>query len=76
MYKILAIAVLTASLAGCIDPQQYEATPVQVSSPQGVVTCQFYTQTYVLWDRAVDFPQTMTLAQADNICKAEGERRR
>ena len=62
-------------LSGCsIDPQSYETTPVKLKTAKGVVTCQLYTKERVLWDRAIDRPDNMTVREADNICRAEGER--
>ncbi|MTH99188.1 hypothetical protein [Roseibium sp. RKSG952] len=66
-----------AALAGCIpSPEDLETTPVQVQTPQGVVTCQLYRLDRVTWDRAIDYPATkMSVTQADNYCRQEGQRR-
>lgn len=64
-------------LAGCAtDPRSFETTPVDVKTPQGVVTCQLYTKERVLWDRAIDRPDNMTVREADDVCRAEGVRRK
>jgi hypothetical protein len=76
-YKLRAagIAVCLATiLSGCLDPQSMETAPVQVSTAQGVVTCQLYRRDRVLWDRAIHRPDTMSVATADQVCQAEGER--
>lgn len=70
-----ALAVTAA--AGCApDPRQYETTPVQIPSPEGTVTCQLYTVDVVLWDRAIDWPRSLTAAEADALCQAEGQRQK
>ncbi len=64
-------------LCGCVgDPTQYESEPVKVESAQGVVVCQLYTRERVLWDRSIDRPANMSVEQADDICRAEGERQK
>ncbi len=77
--KTAAIAVpLLAVLTACVpSPEEFESTPVQVQTPEGVVTCQLYRLDRVVWDRAIDFPATkMSVKEADNYCKQEGERRK
>ncbi|SLN37526.1 hypothetical protein ROA7450_01797 [Roseovarius albus] len=70
-------AALAVVLSGCsIDPQKYETTPVKVNSSKGVVTCQLYTKERVLWDRSIGRPNSMSVQEADNICRAEGERQK
>ena len=72
---IFAVALASTLLAGCsVDPQSFETAPVSVQTPKGVVVCQLYTRERVLWDRAIDRPDTMTVREADNICRAEGTR--
>ncbi|THH38542.1 hypothetical protein E4Z66_02945 [Aliishimia ponticola] len=64
-------------LAACApDPRSYETTPVKLETPQGVVTCQLYTDEIVAWDRAIDRPSKMSVTEADDICRAEGQRRK
>ena len=77
MHKMALLTALAgvAVLAGCIDPADYESTPVQVQTAQGVVTCQLYTNERVLWDRAISAPAGMSIQQADNVCISEGNRR-
>lgn len=43
-------------------------------STKGVVTCQLYRRDMVAWDRAIDRPTGMTVAEADDLCRAEGYR--
>ena len=60
-------------LAGCLGtPRQYESAPVTVSTKQGAVVCQLYTRELVLWDRAIDRPETMDVQTADEVCRREG----
>lgn len=77
MSKKLIVFALPAIfvLAGCVDPKDYETTPVKVSTSKGVVTCQLYTQERVLWDRAIDRPESMSVKEADAVCVNEGNRR-
>lgn len=76
--KLISIGVTAMiGLSGCsIDPQSYETTPVKLNTAKGVVTCQLYTKERVLWDRAIDRPESMSVREADNICRAEGERQK
>ena len=68
-------AALTVFLCGCISPEDYETAPVEVSTAQGIVTCQLYKHDRVIWDRAIHRPETMSVAAADAVCVAEGKRR-
>lgn len=61
-------------LGGCIDPRDMETEPVQVQTSSGIVTCQLYRRDRVLWDRAIHRPETMSVEEADEVCRAEGER--
>ncbi len=77
MSKLLLIASALAStvlLSGCLDKKSFETEPVQVSTAQGVVTCQLYTHEKVLWDRAIAAPAGMSIETADKICFDEGKR--
>ena len=70
-----ALLGASALVAGCVQgPEQFETTPVKVETPKGVVTCQLYMKNIVSWDRSIDRPSTMSVAEADEICKAEGAR--
>lgn len=73
--KSLAALAAVVVVSGCGSPADYETPPVQVSTSQGTVTCQLYTRSQVTWDRAIDRPESMSIEQADEICRAEGERR-
>ena len=60
-------------LAGCIaDPRSYETEPVEVQTEKGIVVCQLYTREHVLWDRAIDRPDNMSVREADDICRSAG----
>lgn len=71
---IAAMALGVAALTAC-TPRQFESDPVTVGSPQGPVTCQLYTRNMLDWDRSINRPATMSVADADQICRAEGKRR-
>ena len=73
--RISGAAFAALLLAACGSPEVYESEPVQVDTPAGVVTCQLYTRNLVLWDRAIDRPETMSVSTADAICVNEGNRR-
>ncbi|MDU9003281.1 hypothetical protein [Sedimentitalea todarodis] len=76
-YVPAAVILSALAVAGCApSPADYETTPVQVKTAQGVVTCQLYTPERVLWDRAIDRPNSMSVQQGDAVCRAEGERRK
>ena len=64
-----------AGLAACVSPESYESDPVEIDTPAGVVTCQLYTRDLVIWDRAIDRPDSMSVSTADAICVNEGQRR-
>lgn len=75
--KIGALLVATAFISACAqDPRDYETTPVEVKTKQGTVVCQLYTRERVLWDRAIDRPESMSVRTADDVCRAEGVRRK
>ncbi|MEL7013596.1 MAG: hypothetical protein AAFO72_09980 [Pseudomonadota bacterium] len=70
---IAGMALLGA--AGCtLDPRNFETEPVEVATSKGVVLCQLYTKETVVWDRAIDRPDGMSVQEADDICRAEGAR--
>lgn len=75
-FKIPAFVFAAVTLAGCVDPKNFESDPVEVSTEFGVVTCQLYTKESVTWDRAIDRPETMSVNAADAVCRAEGGRRK
>lgn len=71
---VLGFAIV-AFAAGCsLDPRNYETDPVTVETAQGPVVCQLYTPRTVAWDRAIDRPASMSVADADQICLQEGQR--
>jgi len=72
--KLPILGVALAALTACVSPENYESTPVQVSTEMGLVTCQLYTRDRILWDRAIGRPEGMTVEVADNVCRAEGQR--
>lgn len=70
---LAGLALLTTT--GCaIDPRNFETEPVDVATSRGIVTCQLYTKESVVWDRAIDRPDDMSVQEADDICRAEGSR--
>lgn len=72
-FKTTGTLLSALMVAGCIgSPEEYETPPVEVQSSQGVVTCQLYTPQTVIWDRAIDWPRTMSVKEADSLCKARG----
>lgn len=76
MKAALALGILgTVLLAGCaITPEQYETTPIVISTAQGPVTCQLYTLEQVTWDRSIHRPNAMSVDTADALCRNEGAR--
>jgi hypothetical protein len=77
MIRALRILPLLALplLAACIpSPASFETEPVVINSTAGPVTCQLYTAELVAWDRSIDRPDAMPVAEADAICQAEGRR--
>ncbi|MCL6282135.1 hypothetical protein M3P21_01210 [Ruegeria sp. 2012CJ41-6] len=74
--SVPVLACIAAVLvAGCVpSPENYETTPVQVQTDKGIVTCQLYSKDLVVWDRAIDRPNSMGVQEADAICKEEGKR--
>ncbi len=73
--QIALLAVFPLALAACVpDPKSFETEPVVVQTSVGPVTCQLYTAEIVAWDRAIDRPERMSVAEADAICQAEGRR--
>jgi hypothetical protein len=75
-FKLVASLAAATICTGCINLADYESTPVQVSTSQGIVTCQLYRPNEVLWDRATDAPRGMSIKTADNVCIKEGSRRK
>ncbi|WP_254055649.1 hypothetical protein [Ruegeria sp. EL01] len=71
------VALLCAlAFSGCNNPTYYETAPVDIETSKGVVTCQLYTPSVVVWDQAVLAPESMSIPEADSICKNEGLRRK
>lgn len=71
---IFAVACIGLMSACSMDPANWETAPVTVQSPQGEVVCQLYSKEITTWDRAISRPDTMSVAQGDAICRAEGVR--
>lgn len=70
-----ALVLSGVAISGCVpSPTTYETTPVQVETAKGVVTCQLYTRERVVWDRAINRPNSMSVEEGDAVCRAEGER--
>ncbi|KIC19405.1 hypothetical protein [Leisingera sp. ANG-DT] len=74
--KLIKLTAVAVALSGCVSPENYETTPVQLQTSKGIVTCQLYTKERVLWDRSIDRPATMSVQEADAICKQEGQRQK
>jgi hypothetical protein len=72
----LALLLLAVPLlAACVpSPASFETEPVVINATAGPVTCQLYTAELVAWDRSIDRPAAMPVAEADAICQAEGRR--
>ncbi|WP_051910085.1 hypothetical protein [Paenirhodobacter enshiensis] len=76
MYKmsgaIVAVA-LVGSLSACAH-DTWESVPMLVKSSQGNVICQLYGRDQVLWDTSIAHPDAMSKDDADQVCRAEGQR--
>ena len=77
MNKVLSLSLLGATLAivTACSPIAYETEPVTLETDEGEVICQLYTHRTVILDRAIHMPHAMHIAEADALCRAEGERR-
>lgn len=73
--RFLAITPIVLMTTACIDRSFFESDPVQIRTSQGIVTCQLYTDNRIDWDEAIGRPETMTDAQAQAVCIAEGKKR-
>lgn len=74
--RIIWCMCLPTIVAGCeLTPDQFETPPVTVKTSQGFVSCQLYSHDYVLWDRAIDWPNVLNGEQADRYCQQEGRRK-
>ena len=61
-FRLGFAAVVVLLLGGCVGgPTQYETTPVNVQTAQGVVVCQLYTRERVIWDRSINRPASMSV---------------
>ena len=77
MNKFLSLSLLGATLAlvSACSPVSYETEPVTVQTDKGELVCQLYSHKTVLLDRALHMPHAMHIAEADALCRVEGERR-
>ena len=77
MNKFLSLSLLGTTLAivTACSPTLYETDPVTLETDKGDVICQLYDKKAVLLDRAIHMPHAMHIAEADALCRAEGERR-
>jgi hypothetical protein len=76
MNKFLSLSLLGATLAlvsGCTIASM-ETEPVTLKTDKGEVVCQLYDRHTVIFDRAIHMPHAMHIAEADALCRAEGER--
>jgi len=77
MNKFLSLSLLGTTLAivTACSPTVYETDPVTLETDEGDVICQLYADNSVILDRAIHMPHAMHIAEADALCRAEGERR-
>ena len=77
MNKFLSLSLLGTTLAivTACSPTMYETDPVTLETDKGDVICQLYGNNSVILDRAIHMPHAMYIAEADALCRAEGERR-
>lgn len=77
MNKFLSLSLLGTTLAivTACSPTLYETDPVTLETVKGDVICQLYDKKAVILDRAINMPHAMHIAEADALCRAEGERR-
>ena len=75
MNKFLSLSLLGTTLAivTAYSPTLYETDPVTLETDKGDVICQLYDKKAVLLDRAIHMPHAMHIAEADALCRAEGE---
>ena len=76
MNKFLSLSLLGTTLAivTAYSPTLYETDPVTLETDKDDVICQLYDKKAVLLDRAIHMPHAMHIAEADALCRAEGER--
>ena len=77
MNKFLSLSLLgtTLALVTACSPIVYETDPVTLETDKGDVICQLCDNNAVILDRAIHMPHAMHIAEADALCRAEGERR-
>ena len=77
MNKFLSLSLLGTTLAivTACSPIVYETDPVTLETDKGDVIRQLYDKNAVILDRAIHMPHAMHIAEADALCRAEGERR-
>ena len=77
MNRFLSLSLLGTTLAivTACSPTTYETDPVTLETDEGDVICQLYADNSVILDRAIHMPHDMHIAEADALCRAEGERR-
>ena len=77
MNKFLSLSLLgtTLALVTACSPIVYETDPVTLETDKGDVICQLYDKKAVILDRAIHMPHAMHIAEADALCRADGERR-
>ena len=80
MKPLVSLTILAVSgimLSACApNPVDFETPPVVLQTSEGPVTCQLYRTNMVVWDRAIDRPDTMSVETGDNLCKQAGVDRR
>ena len=80
MKPLVSLTILAVSgimLSACApNPADFQTPPVVLQTSEGPVTCQLYRTDMVVWDRAIDRPDTMSVETGDNLCKQAGVERR
>lgn len=71
--KFTSLCAAAALVTGCTIAS-FETTPVTVETEKGPVVCQLYQMDRVDWDRSIDHPNSISVPEADAICRAEGHR--
>ncbi|CAM3214581.1 hypothetical protein PANO111632_08430 [Paracoccus nototheniae] len=73
-YKVGFVIAALGGLTACT--QKYESAPVEITTPDGPVTCQLYRPDMVIWDRPLSYPEGMETSEAASVCRKEGMSRK
>lgn len=74
-FRIAMMIGTAVTLAGC-SKASMETEPVMVDTPMGVVTCQLYTPSLLLWDTVISLPPGLSYDSGVDICKDAGRKQR